>query len=109
MSARKPSTLIEAEPSNLRSQPVRIPASGCEERKCGAHAEDRKFQPADDLRLAICENRRIGTSLHREGHGVGFRWPDDPMVRSLGSPGCVRNKRSSLFRVKISQSSISFK
>ena len=57
MSARKSPTFSKPSPSNLRSQQDKIPASGSEGRKSGAHAEDGRFQPAADLRLSIVDCR----------------------------------------------------
>jgi hypothetical protein len=68
-------------PSNLRSPQDKIPASRTEGRKSGPHAEDGRFLPAAGLRLTICENRLIGSSIHRLGtelvlNGPMVRWPD---------------------------------
>jgi len=53
MSARRSPTFSEPSPSKLRSPQGKIPASGSEGRKSGAHAKDGRFQRAADLRLSI--------------------------------------------------------
>ena len=57
MSARKPPTFSKPSPFKLPSPQGKIPASGPEGRKSGAHAEDGRFQPAADLRLSIVDCR----------------------------------------------------
>ena len=46
MSVRTSPTFSKPNPSGVRSPQRRIPASGCEERKSGAHAKDGRFPPA---------------------------------------------------------------
>jgi hypothetical protein len=44
MSTRKPPTFSQPRPSNLQSHHGRIPASGSEGQRSGAHAEEGRFE-----------------------------------------------------------------
>jgi hypothetical protein len=52
MSARKSPSLVNPNPSNLRSPQGRITASGCEGQQCAAHPRNARFQLLPSLRLA---------------------------------------------------------
>jgi hypothetical protein len=52
MSARKSPSFSKPSPSKLQSPQGKIPASGSEGRKSEAQAEEGRFQPAADLRIA---------------------------------------------------------
>jgi hypothetical protein len=51
MSARKSPTLVNLNPSSLRSPQARIPVSGSEGQQCAAHSENGRFQLAQLWRL----------------------------------------------------------